>query len=110
MLRSLTLEGFKAYAGDAIPLRPFTVLIGPNGAGKTTLLEAVDVLGRLVTGTIKELLDVKGWEYGDLPHLRSPSKAFSITADIEVGRASVRWTIGLGARRRPVLPTRRSND
>jgi predicted ATPase len=101
MLRSLKIEGFKAYGDAVIALRPFTVLIGPNGAGKTTLMEAIDILNWLVTGTIAELMERKGWEYGDLPHLRAPTKAFSITATLWLRGRIVVWKLGLGARRRP---------
>lgn len=101
MLRRLSLKGFKAYGEGVVPLRPFTVLIGPNGAGKTTIMEAIDVLGRLVTDSIKDLLDVKGWEYGDLPHLRAATSAFSITTEHTLGERTLAWTLALGARRRP---------
>jgi predicted ATPase len=101
VLTGLSIEGFKAYNAEDIPLRPFTVLIGPNGAGKTTLLEAVDVLGRLVTGTIKELLEVKSWDYGDLPHLRGATSEFGIRADFRFGDEEIMWKLRLGARRRP---------
>lgn len=101
MLTSLKLEGFKAYGDGVIPLRPFTVLIGPNGAGKTTLMEAIDLLNWLVVGSITELLEIKHWEYSDLPHLRSATKAFSITATLLLNKRIVVWELGLGARRRP---------
>jgi len=101
VLRSLVIEGFKAYDAYEIPIRPFTVLIGPNGAGKTTALEAIDVLGRLVTGTIKDLLEAKSWEYGDLPHLRAATKEFGIVADLVFDGEPVRWMLRLGAKRRP---------
>lgn len=101
MLRRLSLDGFKAFGKGEVQLRPFTVLIGPNGSGKTTILEAIDILGRLVTGTIKDLLDIKGWEYGDLPHLRGATSEFSITADLDLADENMQWTVGLGARRRP---------
>lgn len=101
MLRRLSLQGFKAYADGDVPLRPFTVLIGPNGAGKATIMEAIDVLGRLVTGSIKDLLEAKGWEYGDLPHLRASTSQLSITTEHVVGERTLIWTLALGARRRP---------
>lgn len=101
MLRSLYLEGFKAYEGVELPLRPFTVLIGQNGAGKTTILEAIDVLGRLVRGTINDLLESKSWEYGDLPHLRAATKPFGVVATLALGRFDLQWGLRLGAKRRP---------
>lgn len=101
MLQRLRIEGFKAYEAGDIPLRPFTVLIGPNGAGKTTILETVDVLGRLVTGTIRDLLDLKSWEYGDLPHLRGETSEFGIAAEFEIAGRRIQWNLRLGARRRP---------
>lgn len=101
MLRSLVIEGFKAYDAHEIPIRPFTVLIGPNGAGKTTILEAIDVLGRLVTGTISDLLEAKSWEYGDLPHLRASTKDLGIEAKLTLNGVPLRWLLRLGAKRRP---------
>lgn len=101
MLRRLSLNGFKAYGIGIVPLRPFTVLIGPNGAGKTTIMEAIDVLGRLVTGSIKDLLEAKGWEYGDLPHLRAATSELSITTEHVLGDRTLEWSLALGARRRP---------
>lgn len=101
MLRSLKLEQFKAFARASVPLRPFTVLIGANGAGKTTILQAIDLLGRLVTGTVAELLEVKGWEYSDLPHLRSRMNKFTLSAELELDAQSLSWELTLGAGRRP---------
>jgi predicted ATPase len=82
-------------------------LIGPNGAGKTTLMEAIDILNWLVVGSISGLMDVKGWEYSDLPHLRSATKAFSITATLRLRKRVVVWELGLGARRRPGISRER---
>lgn len=101
MLRKLALDGFKAYGHAEVDLRPFTVLIGPNGAGKTTIMEAIDVLGRMVTGSIKDLLEVKGWEYGDLPHLRAATSEFALTATLGFDDEVLIWKLGLGTRRRP---------
>ncbi len=100
MLRQLTIRGFKAFEEASVPLQPFTVLIGPNGAGKSTILQAIDLLGWLVTGTIGQYLEQKGWEYSDLPHLRAPAKRFSITAELEFSRRNITWELGLGTRRR----------
>lgn len=107
MLRSLKLTQFKAFDDGVVPLQPFTVLIGPNGSGKTTLMEAIDVLGWLVTGTISEMLKEKGWEYGDLPHLRAATSEFSITATVELNNRLIVWEVGLGARRRPGISRER---
>jgi len=107
MPRRLWLKGFKAFEDGDVPLRPFTVLIGPNGAGKTTIMEAIDVLGRLVTGSIKDLLEVKGWEYGDLPHLRAASSEFSIATEHVLGEQRLTWSVALGARRRPGISSER---
>jgi predicted ATPase len=101
VLRSLKLEQFKAFARTNVPLRPFTVLIGTNGAGKTTILQAIELFGRLVTGTVTELLEAKGWEYSDLPHLRSRTNKFTLSADLELEAKSLIWQLTLGAGRRP---------
>lgn len=102
MLRNLYLEGFKTYEDQQVPLQPFTVLIGQNGAGKTTILEAIDVLGRLVTGTIEDLLESKSWEYGDLPHLRAGQKTIGLVAELAFpDLPPLQWGIRLDAKRRP---------
>ena len=82
-----------------IPLRPFTMLVGPNGSGKTTVLQAVELLGALVRSSIAEHLESHGWEYADLPHLRSRTSRFGIAARVRVGDERLKWEVELGARR-----------
>lgn len=107
MIRRLWIQSFKAFAEapsaslPGIPLQPFTVLVGPNGAGKSTILQAIDTLGWLSTGTIKEMLAAHSWEYADLPHLRSARKQIVIGAEISLSQVEVRWWLNLGARRDP---------
>src|SRR5579871_4647875 len=63
LIRTLWIQSFKAFSeapsreAPGIALQPFTVLVGPNGSGKSTILQAIDTLGWLSNGTIKEMLD-----------------------------------------------------
>ena len=102
MLRSIRIESFKAFGGKNPPtvaLGPLTVLVGPNGAGKSTILQALDVLGALVRGNITQMLDSHGWDYDDLPHLRSARQTISIQVTVEIGQETLEWTLTLGTRK-----------
>ncbi|WP_438043819.1 AAA family ATPase [Sorangium sp. So ce128] len=108
MIRTLWIESFKAFLDDpgrtapGIPLQPFTVLVGPNGSGKSTILQAIDTLGWLSAGTIKEMLDAHNWEYADLAHLRAERSQISMRAEIDLPNAArVQWHLTLGSRRAP---------
>jgi len=103
MIRWLQLDNFKAYQGTGrVPIAPLTVLVGANGSGKTTLLHALDMIGGLTRGTLKEPLTANGWDYGDLPHLLSESKRFGVEVGLEFeGFAPIEWSLELETRRRP---------
>ncbi|MFO0761092.1 MAG: ATP-binding protein [Byssovorax sp.] len=109
MITKLWIDSFKAFSDDpkrstpGIPLQPFTVLVGPNGSGKSTILQAIDMLGWLSNGNINRMLSKQGWEYADLPHLRSDHRQISIGAEVFLPDAGteVSWTIKLGTRRYP---------
>ncbi len=83
-------------------MRPFTVLIGPNGAGKDDDPRS-DRRARTprIAGTIKDLLEAKSWEYGDLPHLRAATKQLGIKAELALDGTLLSWSLSLGAKRRP---------
>ncbi|MCC7386616.1 MAG: AAA family ATPase [Deltaproteobacteria bacterium] len=102
MLRELHIQTFKAFDDARFKLSPLTVLAGPNGSGKSTVLHAIAILGDLVQGTITSCLETHGWEYDDLPHLRSRASRMGLTGlhDLpEIGE--VEWSVTLGARRFP---------
>lgn len=101
MLRKLTLTGFKALEEASVPFEPFTMLVGANGAGKSTVLQAVDLLGGMVNSTISEFLQSHGWEYADLPHLRSATSKVRVEAVLDFEGDEVTWLLELGARRYP---------
>jgi len=103
MIRWLQLENFKAYQSTGrVPLSPLTVLVGANGSGKTTLLHALDLLGGLTRGTLKEHLTANGWDYGDLPHLLSDSQRFGVEVGLGFDDGSTgHWRLELETRRRP---------
>lgn len=100
VLTELTIESFKAYESQTISLQPLAVIVGRNGAGKTSVLQAVEFLGALVAGTLPQHLEARGWDYKDLPHLRSDHKQFGFTATVALGRETYDWELRLGARRR----------
>ncbi|WP_437338436.1 AAA family ATPase [Sorangium sp. So ce394] len=108
MIRTLWIESFKAFSDDpgrtapGIRLQPMTVLVGPNGSGKSTILQAIDALGWLSAGTIKEMLDAHHWEYADLAHLRAERAQTALQAEIDLPDAArARWRLTLGSRRSP---------
>lgn len=107
VLRAIEIQNFKAF-GDAagrertrIETAPLTVLAGRNGAGKSTVLQALDVLGALVRGNITQMLEAHGWEYADLPHLRSATQTISFKAEVEIGDNVLDWSLTLAPRRHP---------
>lgn len=108
MLEELKLRSFKAFsderpkAGPGIRFAPFTTMVGPNGSGKSTILQAIEILGQLVRGTIREMLDAHQWDYSDLPHLRSDRPQIELRARIRLSeKRLVRWTLVLGTRKFP---------
>lgn len=103
---SLEISAFKAFETEPteVPLSPLTVIVGANGTGKTTVLQAFALFGRLTRGTLSEMLESTGWEYSDLPHLRSPKQRFAVTAKLTESpeeRPSLKWRLGLHTRKRP---------
>lgn len=48
MIRTVSLENFKAHARTTLELGRLTVLVGPNGVGKTSVLEAVHYFSQLI--------------------------------------------------------------
>ena len=101
ILRSLRLKHFKAFSSIRVPFEPFTMLVGPNGSGKSTVLQAIDLLGGLVRSSLNEYLGQEGWEYSDLPHLRSYNWVMELRARFKLGERSVCWQVDLGKRRFP---------
>ncbi|HSN99508.1 MAG TPA: AAA family ATPase [Candidatus Nanopelagicales bacterium] len=106
MIRRLQIRSFKAFsdepaagAEEGISLQPFTTLVGPNGSGKSTILQAIEILGELVRGNITQMLEAHGWEYADLPHLRSARTSVSVGVDVTFQDTDVRWSLALGSRR-----------
>lgn len=54
MITRLEIDGFKSLRELAVDLEPLTVFIGPNSAGKSNLLDALALLSRLASMSIKE--------------------------------------------------------
>jgi predicted ATPase len=71
MIRSLYIDNFKSLVDFRLPpvphaLGPFVCLVGLNGAGKSTVLQALDFLGHLAQGKVKDFLERREWRAADL--------------------------------------------
>lgn len=71
MIRSFYINNFKSLVEFRLPpapheLGPFACLVGLNGAGKSTVLQALDFVGHLVSGQIRDWLRQRDWEDADL--------------------------------------------
>lgn len=50
MLRELTLERFKAFAGvEHIPIRPITLIYGPNSSGKSSIIQSLLLMKQTIS-------------------------------------------------------------
>jgi predicted ATPase len=96
---SLDIRGFKAFEDCTIPLQPMCVVVGANGVGKTTVLQAMALFGQLTKQSLPSMLESTGWDYSDLPHLRSRDQRFGVTAHF--AGESLEWELSLQTRRRP---------
>lgn len=106
MLRRLQVQGFKSFKSLTLELPRLTVLFGPNAAGKSNILDAVQALSRIGTSrTLVEALrsPIRGYpvEAFTFPStglpglLSSQSATFVLTADLDMGRDSYRYRIGV---------------
>jgi predicted ATPase len=100
-LKSLDIETFKSYEDQTAPLGSFRLLVGPNGGGKTSVLQAIEFFGALSRGTLRDELELRDWEYKDLPWLRGETRRFGFTAHLELDEAHISWLLRFGHRRRP---------
>lgn len=100
-LRELRIETFKSYEEETVPLEPVSFFVGPNGSGKTGILQAVEFFGALTCGTLREELDLREFEYKDLPWLRGERQRFGFTAVLEWDGRTLEWLLRFGARRNP---------
>ena len=104
MLKRFTARGFKSLQDVRIEFPRMAVLFGPNAAGKSNFLDAVQALSRI--GTLRTLADALGepirgfpieafsFPQGGLAELLStPSAAFSLEADLTVGKEAYRYRI-----------------
>lgn len=62
MLTEITLENFKCFSQQTVPLRPLTIIVGRNNAGKSTIIEALRLIS-IVTSRIGGLAvrEVPSW-------------------------------------------------
>jgi len=96
MIRSFYINNFKSLVEFRLPpapheLGPFTCLVGLNGAGKSTVLQALDFVGHLVSGQIREWLRQRDWEIADIKSrfLNRPLIDFEVQIEAPDGRRIV---------------------
>jgi predicted ATPase len=106
-LRELRIETFKSYADETIPLESVSFLVGPNGGGKTGVLQAIEFFGALTRGTLREELEIREFEYKDLPWLRGERQQFGFTALLEWEGHALEWLLRFGTRRNPGIHAER---
>ncbi|HWT93952.1 MAG TPA: ATP-binding protein [Solirubrobacteraceae bacterium] len=110
MLTAIDIRAFKAFGdpGTHVPLAPFTLVVGANGAGKTSILQAIEMVGMLSRGTLTEALSQRGWEYGDLVHLKSNTAVIGFRTHVLLeGGDELVWSLELGNRRRAGIASER---
>lgn len=100
MLLRLHIDAFKAFADEDIALDPFAVFVGRNGSGKTSVLQALEFFHGLVAGNLGDHLESRGWDYKDLPRLKSANFEFGFAALLEFEDSLCWWQVKLGKRRR----------
>jgi len=101
VLTRLDIRSFKAFGepGSEISVTPFMLLVGQNGAGKTSVLQAIELFGLLTRGNLRQALDQRLWEYGDLVHLKSETKSMRFVAHVELEGQPIEWVLELGKRK-----------
>jgi predicted ATPase len=100
-LRELRIETFKSYEDEAVPLESVSFLVGPNGGGKTGVLQAIEFFGALTRGTLREELEIREFEYRDLPWRRGETQTFGFVAVLDWDGQTIEWALRLGHRLRP---------
>jgi predicted ATPase len=106
-LRELHIETFKSYEDESIPLKRVSFLVGSNGSGKTGVLQAIEFFGALTRGTLREELDLREFEYKDLPWLRGERQQFGFSAILDWEGHSLEWQLRFGTRRNPGIQEER---
>lgn len=106
-LRKLRIETFKSYEDETVPLESISFLVGPNGGGKTGVLQAIEFFGALTRGTLREELEIREFEYKDLPWLRGERQQFGFTAMLEWEGHALEWLLRFGTRRNPGIHAER---
>lgn len=66
MIQEIYIKNFKSINEITLLFGQFNCLLGMNGAGKSTILQAIDFLAHLMTGQVREWLDLRGWSAADL--------------------------------------------
>lgn len=66
MITRIELDGFKTFQNFSLDLSPLQVIVGANGVGKSNLFEALKLLGRLASTSLRSAFqDLRG-DVGEL--------------------------------------------
>ena len=89
MIRTITLENFKAFRDLKVSFRPITVLIGPDNVGKSSILAALRLLGQTTTSydpSVPLLLQGPLGDFGtyrDVVHGNHRGRPFHIALEVD---------------------------
>jgi len=78
------VENFKNLVQLQVEFGRIGVLIGPNGCGKSSLLQSIDFLRAFFMPSIDLYLYEKGWDYKDLPNVRTGKRNISWEVHVEL--------------------------
>lgn len=102
MLKRFYINNFKSLVDFDIELSAFNCLIGLNGSGKSTLLQAIDYASSLMTGTVNDWLEKRGWDQRDVLTKIVNKRGINVGFEIIIEDEVYRWEgilsrrIGLG--------------
>lgn len=97
MIKSLSVDNFKALNDFSMELVPFTVIVGNNMSGKSTILQALDFLSNIVKEDFAVFMDRRGWKVSDIKSQLQKSQKMTFLCELELmaeGRmVSLEWEI-----------------
>jgi len=84
MIKSITIQNFKAAKFVELSLGKLNALIGANSAGKSTILQAIDFLISTVTTDADVFLRERNWKLEDIKSQIGSSRTISFDAVIQL--------------------------
>lgn len=92
MLKRFYINNFKSLVDFDIEFSKFNCLIGLNGSGKSTLLQAIDFASSLMTGTVSDWFDKRGWKQKEVFSKVARRRSINIVIEILVEGEVYLWT------------------